>query len=45
MMRGFAEKGASTVVLPNDFRESTSQFEQFVSALETPRASSEDGEN
>ncbi|WP_035438312.1 SPFH domain-containing protein [Atopobium sp. oral taxon 810] len=45
MMRGFAEKGASTVVLPNDFRDSASQFEQFVSALETPRAASDDGKN
>lgn len=43
MMRGFADKGASTVVLPNDFRESASQFEQIVSALETPRAASDDG--
>jgi regulator of protease activity HflC (stomatin/prohibitin superfamily) len=38
MMRGFASKGSSTVVLPNDFNASASTFEQMVSALETPRA-------
>ena len=37
MMRGFAEKGASTVVLPNDFKESASQFDEFLAARETPR--------
>lgn len=36
MMRGFAEKGASSVVLPSDFRESQSMFDQFVSALSSP---------
>jgi regulator of protease activity HflC (stomatin/prohibitin superfamily) len=36
MMRGFASKGASTVVLPNDFQSSQSQFDQFLAARETP---------
>jgi regulator of protease activity HflC (stomatin/prohibitin superfamily) len=41
MMRGFADKGASTVVLPNDFQASESQFDQFLAARETPSPSSE----
>ncbi len=36
MMRGFAEKGSSSVILPSDFRESQSMFEQFVSAKASP---------
>ena len=37
MMRGFAEKGSSSVVLPSDFKESASQFDEFLAARETPR--------
>ncbi len=36
MMRGFAEKGSSSVVLPSDFRESQSMFEQMVAAKSAP---------
>ena len=36
MMRGFADKGASSVVLPSDFRESQSMFEQLVAAQAAP---------
>lgn len=36
MMRGFAEKGSSSVVLPSDFRESQSMFEQLVAAGSAP---------
>lgn len=36
MMRGFADKGASSVVLPSDFRESQSMFEQFLTAQSAP---------
>ena len=36
MMRGFAEKGSSSVVLPSDFRESQSMFEQLVAASSAP---------
>ncbi len=36
MMRGFADKGASSVVLPSDFRESQSMFEQLVAAQTAP---------
>jgi regulator of protease activity HflC (stomatin/prohibitin superfamily) len=43
MMRGFADKGASTVVLPNDFQASESQFDQFLAARETPSPSGEFG--
>ena len=32
MMEGFAEKGTNTIVLPGDFRESASMFEQMVTA-------------
>ena len=37
MMRGFADKGASSVVLPSDFRESQSMFEQLVAAQSAPQ--------
>lgn len=37
MMRGFADKGASSVVLPSDFRESQSMFEQIVAAQTAPQ--------
>ena len=40
MMRGFAEKGASSVVLPSDFRESQSMFDQFVAAQAAPNPGS-----
>lgn len=36
MMRGFADKGSSSVVLPSDFRESQSMFEQVLSAKVAP---------
>jgi regulator of protease activity HflC (stomatin/prohibitin superfamily) len=36
MMRGFAEKGSSSVILPADFRESQSMFEQLVAAQSAP---------
>lgn len=36
MMRGFAEKGSSSVVLPSDFRESQSMFEQLMAAQAAP---------
>lgn len=36
MMRGFAEKGSSSVVLPSDFRESQSMFEQYLAAKTAP---------
>ena len=37
MMRGFAEKGSSSVVLPSDFREATSMFEQMMAANAAPK--------
>ena len=37
MMRGFAEKGSSSVVIPSDFRESQSMFEQLVAADAAPK--------
>ncbi len=36
MMRDFAEKGSSSIVLPSDFRESQSMFEQVLSAKVAP---------
>ena len=41
MMRGFAEKGSSSVVLPSDFRESQSMFEQMVAAKSAPMPEAE----
>ncbi len=41
MMRGFAEKGSSSVVLPSDFRESQSMFEQLVAAQAAPKPSAD----
>jgi regulator of protease activity HflC (stomatin/prohibitin superfamily) len=41
MMRGFAEKGSSSVVLPSDFRESQSMFEQVLSAKVAPMPESD----
>ena len=41
MMRGFADKGSSSVVLPSDFRESQSMFEQLVAAQAAPEPGSE----
>ena len=37
MMRGFADKGSSSVVLPSDFRESQSMFDQLIAAQATPK--------
>ena len=41
MMRGFSDKGSSSVVLPSDFRESQSMFDQLVAAQATPRPSAD----
>jgi regulator of protease activity HflC (stomatin/prohibitin superfamily) len=37
MMRGFSEKGSSSVVLPSDFSQSQSMFEQILAAQSAPR--------
>lgn len=37
MMNQYAAKGASTVVLPNDFNQVASQFEQYLTAWDAPK--------
>ena len=37
MMNQYAAKGASTVVLPNDFNQVASQFEQYLTARDAPK--------
>lgn len=45
MMEGFSAKGSSTVVLPSDFKTSSSFFDQMLAAQEAPKAHTDEQED